>query len=150
MSLHAWRNNGWLTPHAPGPQEIANLLAVSKRDLHDSRTEGLSPDWRLNIAYNAALQAATAALAACGYRAERTAHHYRVIQSLVYTIGVTTDVVVKFDYFRKKRNISGYGQAGAVSRQEADEMVELAQQVCECTRKWLNDNHPELMGKAGV
>ncbi len=29
------------------------------------------PDWRFAIAYNAALQAATAALAASGYRASR-------------------------------------------------------------------------------
>jgi hypothetical protein len=47
----------------------------------------LSPDWRLNIAYNAALQAATAALAAAGYRASREAHHCRAIQSLAFTIG---------------------------------------------------------------
>lgn len=38
------------------------------RDLADSEAEGLSPDWRMNIAYNAALQAATAALAAAGER----------------------------------------------------------------------------------
>jgi len=39
----------------------------------------------VNIAYNAALQAAAAALAAAGYRASREQHHYRVIQSLRQT-----------------------------------------------------------------
>lgn len=47
----------------------------------------MSPDWKLNIAYNAALQAATAALAASGYRAAREQHHYRTIQSLAHTLG---------------------------------------------------------------
>jgi len=41
---------------------------VVERDLADSAAEGLSADWRMSIAYNAALQAATAALAAPGYR----------------------------------------------------------------------------------
>jgi hypothetical protein len=45
----------------------------------------ISEDWKLNIAYNAALQAATAALAAAGYRAAREQHHYRTIQSLALT-----------------------------------------------------------------
>ena len=89
MSLQNWLNNGWLTEHETSSHEVAALLAVADRDLSDCRTSGLSPDWQLNIAYNAALQAATAALAASGYRAVRKAHHYRVIQSLAHTISVS-------------------------------------------------------------
>ncbi|HCK99574.1 MAG TPA: hypothetical protein DHW42_05645 [Candidatus Marinimicrobia bacterium] len=69
MILQNWLNNGWLAEHRASSQEIAALLAVADRDLSDCRTSGLSPDWQLNIAYNAALQTATAALAASGYRA---------------------------------------------------------------------------------
>jgi len=69
MSLLEWQRNGWVTTHTSSPQEIRDLLAVVERDLHDSEARGLSADWRMNIAYNAALQAATAALAAAGYRA---------------------------------------------------------------------------------
>ncbi len=87
MSLQDWLRNGWLVEHKTSPAEIAELLAIADRDLADCQVQGLSPDWRLNIAYNAALQASTAALAACGYRAAREAHHYRVIQSLALTIG---------------------------------------------------------------
>jgi hypothetical protein len=86
VSLRDWLKNGWLIEHQTSPQEIADLLGVVKRDLADCRTSGLSSDWRLSIAYNAALQAAAAALAAAGYRAAREAHHYRVIQSLAHTI----------------------------------------------------------------
>ncbi len=145
MSLRDWQNNGWLTNHTTSPREIANLLAVSDRDLHDCRAEGLSPDWRLNIAYNAALQAATAALAACGYRASRNGHHYRVIQSLAHSIGAETSVIIKFDQFRKKRNIGGYEQAGTISQQEANEMIELAEELRKRVRQWVADNHPELL-----
>jgi len=83
MSLQNWLTNDWLTEHRTSSQEIAALLAVADRDLLDCGTSGLSPDWQLNIAYNAALQTATAALAASGYRAVREAHHYRVIHPIV-------------------------------------------------------------------
>lgn len=87
MSSPDWERSGWLQRHKSSPNEVRDLLAVVERDLADSAAEGLSAVWRLNIAYNAALQAATVALAAAGYRASRDQHHYRVIQSLRETLG---------------------------------------------------------------
>jgi hypothetical protein len=144
MSLTDWLRNGWLVEHKTSPAEIAELLEIVTRDLADCRVQGLSADWRLNIAYNAALQVATAALAACGYKALREAHHYRVIQSLALTIGADPSVVRKFDVFRKKRNISGYDRAGMVSDQEAKEMIILAEQIGEDVKGWLESCHPEF------
>ncbi|HEX2687442.1 MAG TPA: hypothetical protein VHN14_12535 [Kofleriaceae bacterium] len=80
----------------------------------------------MSIAYNAALQASTAALAAAGYRASRDSHHFRVIESLVLTIGADANLVATFDAYRKKRNISGYERVGMVSDADADGMRELA------------------------
>ncbi|MBN1637165.1 MAG: hypothetical protein JW920_11655 [Deltaproteobacteria bacterium] len=145
MSLQSWLSNGWLVSHRTSPQEIADLFAVADRDLKDSQTPGLSSDWQLNIAYNAALQAATAALAACGYRAAREAHHYRIIQSLAYTIEASPGLVIQFDRFRKKRNIGAYDRAGAVSDHEASEMVLLAQKIKKEIEDWIKKNYPELL-----
>ncbi len=145
MSLKDWSTNGWLVEHKTSPAEIAELLEIAHRDLTDCRIEGLSADWKLNIAYNAALQAATAALAACGYRASRDAHHYRVIQSLALTIGADPSLVRQFDAFRKKRNISGYDRVGMVSDQEATEMISLAERIEEDIISWLKSRHPEFL-----
>ncbi len=134
-----------MTEHKPSRQEIRDLLAVADRDLSDSSTPGLSADWRLNIAYNAALQAATAALAAAGFRATRDSHHYRVIQSLVYTIGAGSAVVSQLDRFRKKRNIAGYEKAGLASDQEAREMSDLAREARAKVEKWIGQKYPELL-----
>lgn len=124
--MQSWLRNGWLTEHRSSRQEIENLLRAADRDLADSRASGLSADWRLSIAYNAALLAATAALTASGYRASRDMHHYRVIQSLAFTVKGDPALIDQLDRFRKKRNISDYERAGAVSDQEAEEMLELA------------------------
>jgi len=145
MSLQDWLRNGWLIEHKTSPAEISELMAIADRDLADCRVQGLSPDWRLNISYNAALQASTAALAACGYRASREAHHYRVIQSLALTIGADVSLVKQFDFFRKKRNIGGYERAGTVSAQEANEMIALAERIRQEVKNWLKSHHPALL-----
>ena len=143
MSLLEWQRNGWVTTHTSSPQEIRDLLAVVERDLHDSGARGLSADWRMNIAYNAALQAA--ALAAAGYRATRDQHHYRVIQSLRETINAEPAVLAAFDSFRKKRNISGYERVGLVSDADADEMHAIARGLRDDVVAWLETHHASLM-----
>jgi len=146
MSLKDWLKNSWLVEHKPTSQEITDLLGVADRDLNDCQSAGLSADWRMSIAYNAALQAATAALAAAGYRPTRDSHHYRVIQSLAFTIGADRELVALFDQFRKKRNIGGYERAGIVSDQEADAMLVLAGRLRIDVEKWLRTNYPNLLG----
>jgi len=145
MSLQEWLRNGWLTSHQTGREELSELLAVVERDLNDATTPNLSADWRLNIAYNAALQAATAALAAAGFHAPREAHHFRVIYSLQYTLGCDSTLITEFDQFRKKRNIGEYERAGTISEHEADEMLALAKQLVDQVTQWLQENHSELL-----
>jgi hypothetical protein len=145
MSLSDWERNGWLTRHQTSPNEIRDLLRVVERDLADCAAEGLSPDWRMNIAYNAALQAATAALAAAGYRASRDSHHFRVIQSLGETVGTEASVVTTLDAFRKKRNISGYERIGLVSDAEAAAMRSLAAGLRDEVTAWLRRRHAGLL-----
>jgi len=102
-----------------------------ERDLTDCQTAGLSSDWRLNIVYNAALQAATIAFAASGYRSARDSHHYRIIQSLAHSINASSGLIAHFDHFRKKRNIGGYERAGIASDQKknVDEFDHLYYQI---------------------
>jgi hypothetical protein len=103
-------------------------------------------DWRFNIAYNAALQLAGAALAASGYRIIRSGpHHHRTIQSLLHTIGADNNTVRLFDRFRKKRNVAEYDAVGTISEQEAAEMLELARSLRQQVYDWLHQNHPTLV-----
>jgi len=57
------------------------------------------------MAYNAALQAATAALAACGYQTAKGDHHYRTMQSLELTIGADSELVVKAGRAQKEAKL---------------------------------------------
>jgi len=120
--LRDWQKNSWLVEHTSSPEEIAALFAIVERDLASAKVAGLGDDWRLSIGYNAALQGATAALAASGFRAAR-------------------------EQLRKKRNMIGYETAGVVSEQEAREMHELAVGLRDEVLAWLRKQHPKLAGR---
>ena len=145
MSLQDWERKGWVTKHKTSPQEIEELFQIADRDLTDCQAEHLSEDWQLNIAYNAALQSAKAALAAAGYRASREAQHFRIIQSLELTLGLEKSEIDKLDQFRKKRNISDYERAGLVSERESEEMKVLARDLRKKVEVWLKANHSQLL-----
>jgi len=144
VSLNDWAHDGWLVEHRTSPDEISKLLGKADRDLLDCAARGLSEDWQLAIAYNAVLLCATAALAACGYRAARESHHYRVIQSLAQTIGAENETLERLDAFRKKRNVSNYERGGLVSATEVREITGLARALRKNVGDWLQENHPEL------
>jgi HEPN domain-containing protein len=145
MSLNLWVEKGWLKEHKPTSREIADLLAVADRALKDCQVPELSSEGKLDIAHNAALQSAAAALAAIGYRASREAYHYYVIQSLSFTLQLEERIVRRLHKLRRKRNISDYERPGVVTEQEAEEMIELAKQLRHDVEQWLRIHYPDLV-----
>ena len=146
MSLETWLANRWLIEHQSSPQEVAELLSLIERDLGDSQSEGLSLDWSFCMAYNAALQAATLALHAAGYRAGRESHHERTIETLRFTLGASPKQVQVLQRYRRKRNTVEYDRVGAVSEQERGEMAEMARELLAEVKQWLGKHHPDLPG----
>lgn len=117
------------------------------RDLQESEIGTHSPGWKLSIAYNAVAQAAKAALAATGYRIPRSnrSHHYYTIQSLRFTLEADPTTILKLEAVQKKRNVSEYKRAGAVSDREAQDALDLAKTICGRIQDWLQTEHSELM-----
>lgn len=145
MSLENWLSEGKIAKHKTSPREIADLFRLCDRDLETVKIKKISPDWRLSIAHNAAIQAAKAALAATGYRTRKEGQHYLLIQSLAFTLNTDPIIVKQLDKFRRKRNISDYEKAGFVTEQEAEEMILLAQRLRNDVEQWLRTHHPELI-----
>lgn len=145
MTLLDWLQNAWLLPHEVSPSEVRELLPVVDRDLQSAVVPHLSDDWRLAIAYNAALQAAAAALAVAGYRVPTGQHHVRLIRSLQHTIGADPAIVRQLDRFRRKRNVSEYQRAGTVSHEEVRQMLDLAVRIRAAVVAWIEAQHPEML-----
>jgi hypothetical protein len=145
MTLQQWAENGWLESHATSAAEIANLLAIVDRDLSDAG-EGISPDWRFGIAYNAALKLCTILLYAEGYRAARTLQHYRTFQALPLILGLRHRHDANYlDACRKKRNIVEYDYVGGATGDEASELAAFVVELREMVLDWLKENHSQLL-----
>ena len=145
MTLTLYLRNRWIREHRSSRDEITRLLAIADRDIEQSQTEGLGAEWRFDIAYNAALQLATAALAAAGYQAERQNKHMRTLECLEFAASVDRDTVSFLDRCRRKRHAAVYDQIGAISDHEAAEMLKAAVRLRREIAAWLQDEHPDLL-----
>jgi hypothetical protein len=138
MTLQDWLSNGWLKRHTTSQQEINELLAKVERDIAEASKEEITLDWRLAIAYNACLGCATIALRASGYRMPGGAgQHYRTIQSLRFTINPDSDIIISLEAISKKRAIVSYDAAGTITEAEVEEARQLADQLLEQLKTWL-------------
>ena len=145
MTLKQWAANGWLRAHNTSTEEIANLFGIVERDLADA-AEGISPDWRFGIAYNAALKLCTILLYASGYRAERQLQHYRTIQSLELILGGDYKEEVEYlEACRKKRNIVEYDYVGGATEADADELISFVKELRDEVLNWLKKNQTHLL-----
>ncbi|MFC1629344.1 hypothetical protein ACFL3H_09595 [Gemmatimonadota bacterium] len=134
-----------MSRHKTSAHEVATLLDLIQRDLSDCRVDSIGTDWAFNIAYNAALQAATLALHVSGFRASREGGHERTIESLRYTINADPDLIRLLQDFRKKRNKAEYEMSGVVSELEREEMLRTAEDLFIQIQKWLKEHHPDLV-----
>ncbi len=145
--MESYSRNRWIRRHETSPGEIAGLLAIADRDIAQSQTPGLGPEWRFDIAYNAVLQLGAAALAAAGYRAERQNKHQRTLECLGYTLDIEQERVLFLDICRRKRHTAVYEQVGAISDAEADEMIAAAKQLRREVADWIREGRPELLNE---
>ena len=146
MSLEKWVEYGWLRREPTSPDEIRSLLGIVERSLADAKVEAVSTDLRFIAAFNAALCIATMALRATGHRTVTQAgHHVKTIESLELTLEPKAKIIQKFKTFNTKRNKSFYDVAGAVSDQELEAMVSLANELKDGAIAWLREIHPELL-----
>jgi len=145
MSLKQWADNGWLRPHTTGEGEIRNLLGMVERNLKDA-SENISADWKFSIAYNAALTLCNVLLYSEGYRAARESHHYRVIQSLQWTLGGEHRADIEYlEACRRKRNIIEYEVPGAATEENARELIDFVAHFKTIVMDWLSKKHPQLL-----
>jgi hypothetical protein len=124
VSLADWADHGWLRPHNTSDQEIANLLAIVERELHDSAVTQISQDARLGMLYNAALKLGDVALRGSGYRvAGGTSQHHHILMSLSLTLGSEWgDTADTLDAMRVLRNRADYECVGFATEQELSEL----------------------------
>lgn len=146
MNLEKWVEYGRLREEPTGPDEIADLLGIITRALHDAAVEQISEDLRFQAAFSAALTAANVALRAFGYRTRvQTGHHQKLLESLEFTIHADASLIQRLRVLSKKRNAAMYDTSGVVSSQDLKTMMQTAVEMQTSVTDWLKANHPELL-----
>src|SRR3989338_6698934 len=146
MRLKKLLAEGQLRKHKTSPREIKELLAVVERDLKDANQPGLSLDRRFATAYNAALQLATVALHAAGYRTIGHGHHWATLHVLPEIMG--SKAQNRRDYLdacRTKRNVADYDRAGEIWEIEVTEILDEVRNFRSDLLEWLRTHHPHLL-----
>lgn len=109
------------------PREIAELLALSKRDIKASEAMiGTDLDWAFAIAYNGILQMSIAYMNYLGYRPRGEGKHYNTFRFMEEALPQDAQMIRRLQKLRKKRNASIYEQPGLVSEKEALDVVKFA------------------------
>ncbi len=126
----------------PDTNLILRLLAAARRNIADSKTEGISKENQFDMAYKAIMQLANLALQANGYRTltSKPGHHATMIQTLNQTLGINREIVIVIDALRKQRNIADYS-GDLVPQSAVQECLSLAELVYELVTDWLRKNH---------
>jgi hypothetical protein len=145
-SWQQWLAKGDVKAHQTSKQEIDNLRALITRDLADASVTALSADRRFATAYNAALQAATIAIACSGFRVSARAGHHKVtFEAAGIAIGIKAATLT--DYFetcRRKRNVIDYMTSSVATDTEAEEIVEKANDFRSLIENWVRLYHSSL------
>lgn len=127
-------------------EEIARFLRKIDRKLADSRSRAISPDSRFDLAWEAVLQVALAALRANGFRATSQAGHQAIaIQTLDRSVGVPKERIRLLETFRKNRSAGLYEGSFEPSEAEVEALIRAAAELRDLYRSWLESVHPELL-----
>lgn len=138
MTLENLLRTGQLKAHAADERELQRLLNSAQVASKDAALAELSGDSRLNLAYQAMMQAALAAVLANGYRPSTSepGHHQLLLQMLPKTIGLASERVRILEAFRKARNQNDY-RGVPVSDATARECAQEAGRLLVEVRAWL-------------
>ncbi|EFK07890.1 putative toxin-antitoxin system, antitoxin component [delta proteobacterium NaphS2] len=80
-----------------------------------------------------------------GFKAERALQHYRTIQALPLILGSDRKNDANYlDACRAKRNIVEYDYVGAVTENDANELIIFVKNFKTEVEHWLDHNHPEF------
>lgn len=126
--------------------EISRYLAKIRRKIEDSKKENISLDSRFDIAFEALLQIALAALRASGYRATSEAGHQRLaIQLLPKSIGVESSELRTLDEYRKKRSIGLYEADFEPSESEVKAVTGAVERLLKMLLAQIRKTRPDLI-----
>ena len=132
MSLEELLRSRIIRRTKPDHNLALNSIKRANRDIDTAKTliENQKFDWSLAVSYNAMLSAGRAFMFDKGFRPSSSEGHMAVVRFLQTTLGIETSnrMIMMMNTLRKKRHRIVYEEMDIVSKDEAKQMVALAQE----------------------
>lgn len=144
MSWSKLLSENRVTREPTSKAELDNLRSIVRRCLSDVKATGLSDEQRFIIAYDAARTLSLMIVRACGYRPKRAGYHYYTFKSLEAADPAFVKTAAYFDACRTMRNESEYDYAGAITKDDADELEATIVRFRDEVEAWVKRGEPDL------
>ena len=138
MNLNNLERQGYIKKLPVSKRKVGDSLNLAKRDIKIAKSILKKDyDWSFSISYNAMLQTVRALMFSKGYRPSGTNQHISVVRFAEMFLDEET--VVIFDRMRRKRHSSIYDTAGTISKQQAENAVDIAERLIQKIETMIED-----------
>jgi hypothetical protein len=126
-------------------EEVLGMWAKASRSLHSSGITGLDEDSAFTLAYQGALQAATAIIRAAGYKARGEGHHHHTFAAAAaLNLGDLSDAARDLNVIRQRRHEAIYDWETVTRARDVAALRSAANRLFDHGRKWLQAQRPHL------
>lgn len=126
--------------------EVQGMWGKAARSLHSSSAAGLDTDSAFTLAYQAALQAATALVRAAGYRVRGEGHHHHTFAAVAaLDLGDLSEAARQLNIIRQQRHGAIYDWQTTTRDQDLALLRSATTRLLEHGRGWLSTRRPHLV-----
>ncbi len=144
--LQVMLDSGQLEPMLAGDEEVGGMWAKAIRSLHSSGAAGLDADSAFTLAYQAALQGATAIVRAAGYRVRGEGHHHHTFAAVAALgLGDLTEAARELNVIRQQRHGAIYDWQSTTRDQDVTDLRSAVARLFDHGRWWLRAQRPHLV-----
>jgi len=132
-------------------EEVGKIWEKAVATLKSSRVAALDLDAALSLAYQAALQAATAVVRAAGYRVRGGAHHQHTFEAVVaLEVASLSKPARDLTAMRKKRHDAVYEWDARTEEEDVTRMRSAADRLFAEAQRWLSVQRPQIAASLPV
>lgn len=125
--------------------EVQGMWMKAIRSLRSSRVEGLDADSAFTLAYQGALQVATAIVRAAGLQVRGEGHHHHTFAAVAALgLGEISDSARDLNVIRQRRHSAVYDWETSVQEKDLASLRSAADRLLEHGHVWLTEQRPQL------
>ncbi|HEX2076993.1 MAG TPA: hypothetical protein VHG08_04765 [Longimicrobium sp.] len=130
---------------SPAPGEVEGMWSKAVRTLGSTTLDGLDPDARFTLLYQAALRAATAVIRSAGFRVRGDAHHHHTFGAVAaLDLGDLSDAGRDLNVIRQKRHQAIYDWETALGEHDIAQLRAATRALFAHAHRQLRAGHPAI------